>query len=219
MLPGARICNLDRRCLIPSVMRNLAPILAALTLLSPSGYLLSQAPQAFGLTAASAQASAGAPPVRGRGRRGSTVNNAAGNDRANAREKATGDRPLLPIATLSNSLGVPSGTPIRVRLASKIDSAHVKNGDVVGGKLEAPVGGMPVGTPVELTVISAAPAGKIQSFGELSVQLLSVGGHPLLSEMINTQGKEGHKELPDAAPAKGTEAVFSDDQPLTFPAA
>ncbi len=129
------------------------------------------------------------------------------------------DKPLLPIASLANAVGIPSGTPLRVRLKQTVDSGHARNGDMLDGTLTEAVGKLKSGTPVRLTVVQASRAGAILSYGELSLQVVAVGPHNLLSETISAQGQEGKKELPDAAPARGTEAVFTSDEPITLPAA
>ena len=136
-----------------------------------------------------------------------------------ANSSGTSDRPLLPITGVGNALGIPSGTPIVVRLRAAIDSGHAHNGDMIDANLNAPLGKLPAGTPVRLTVVQAAPAGVIASYGELSVQVVSVADHRVLSNTVTALGKPGAKELPDAAPSRGTEAVFSADQPLSLPAA
>lgn len=131
----------------------------------------------------------------------------------------TADRPLLPIAGPGNALGIPSGTPIRVRLNATVDSGHAQNGQMVDGTLDAAIGNLPVGTPVRLTVVQSAAAGTISSYGQLSLQVVSIADRRILSNIITALGKQGAKELPDAAPARGTEAVFTPDQPISVPAA
>jgi hypothetical protein len=121
------------------------------------------------------------------------------------------------IASFRN--GLKSGTPIQVRLEVSVDSGHAKNGDIIRGTLVAPVGGAPAGAPVELTVVAAAAAGHLTSAGELSVQVISINGKPVLSDVVTAIGQEGRRILPDAAPERGTEAVFTPDKPLTLPAA
>jgi hypothetical protein len=85
--------------------------------------------------------------------------------------------------------------------------------------LVAPVGGAPAGAPVELTVVAAAAAGQMTSAGELSLQVIRINGTTVLSEVVTATGEEGKKIIPDAAPERGTEAVFTPDKPLTLPAA
>ena len=72
---------------------------------------------------------------------------------------------------------------------------------------------------MELTVVAVAAAGQMSSQGELSLQVISIDGQSVLSDVITAEGKEGQKLLPDDAPSRGTEAVFTPDQPLTLPAA
>lgn len=121
------------------------------------------------------------------------------------------------IASFGN--GVKSGTPIQVRLQNPVDSGHAKNGDILRGVLAAPVGDVPAGAPVELTVVAAAAAGQISSAGELSLQVIKINGDAVLSEVVTATGQEGKKVIADAAPERGTEASFTPDQTLTLPAA
>ena len=58
----------------------------------------------------------------------------------------------------------------------------------------------------------------MSSNGELSLQVVSVNGERVISDVITAEGKEGAKILPDDAPGLGTEAIFTPDQPLTLPA-
>ena len=117
-----------------------------------------------------------------------------------------------------NAFGIAKGTPIHVRLLQAVDSGHAKNGQMVRGVLTAPLGNAPAGAPVELTVVAVAGAGQMASNGELSLQVVSVNGEEVLSDVITAEGKEGQKILPDDAPARGTEAIFTADQPITLPA-
>ncbi len=130
----------------------------------------------------------------------------------------TADRPLLPIVGPGNGLGIRSGTPIRVKLRVAVDSGHARNGDMIDGTLATSIAGLPVGTPVRLTVVQAVSAGRLTSYGELSLQVVSIADRRVLSDTITAQGKEGPKDLPDAAPARGTEAIFTPDQPISLPA-
>ena len=75
---------------------------------------------------------------------------------------------------------------------------------------------LPAGSAVKLTVVSVAPAGKIESMGEVTLQIVAVGGVATLSDAQTFEGKEGHKDLPDSAPAKGTEAVVAAGTVLHF---
>lgn len=126
----------------------------------------------------------------------------------------------LPIANMpNNSLGIPSGTPIVVHLNQSVDSGHVRNGQMLRGTLVRAVGNAPAGSPVEITVVSAAAAGQMSSAGELSLQVTQINGSNALSQVITAQGKSGPRASPDADPARGTEAQISADQQLTLPAA
>ncbi len=134
-------------------------------------------------------------------------------------DKPSGDHPLLNITAVGNPLGIRSGTPIQVKLLHSADSGHVRNGDTLAATLAAPIGGLSTGTPVQLTVVQASQAGSLTSAGELSIQVTRIGNYDVLSLIVTAVGKEGKKELPDAAPAIGTEATFGAEQDLSFPAA
>jgi hypothetical protein len=125
----------------------------------------------------------------------------------------------LSIPGFQNALGVQSGTAIHVRLKQAVDSAHAKNGDMLDGVLAAPLGSAPAGAPVKLTVVAAAAAGTMTSAGELSVQVVSVNGQTLLSNVITAEGEQGKTLQADGAPARGTEASFTPDKPIQLPAA
>ncbi len=118
-----------------------------------------------------------------------------------------------------NALGVAIGTPIQVRLQQTIDSGHAHNGDTVRGVLAAPLGRLPTGAEVGLTVVAAAAAGQLASSGVLSLQVISINGQQILSQVVTAEGQEGKKGLADDAPERGTEATFTSDQPITLPAA
>ena len=126
---------------------------------------------------------------------------------------------VLPgVPMMHNAFGIAKGTPIEVRLQQPVDSGHAKNGDMLRGVLAAPVGEIPAGAPVQLTVVAVAAAGQITSNGELSLQVVSVDGKRLLSDVVTAEGKEGNKLMPDDAPGRGTEAIFPANQPITLPA-
>lgn len=136
------------------------------------------------------------------------------------RNSRGGDSAALPgIPMLHNALGIAAGTPISVRLQQVVESGHARNGDTVHAVLAQAVGKLPTGSPVSLTVVAAAPAGQLSSSGTLSLQVVSINGEQVLSQVITAEGKEGQKTLADDAPARGTEAVFTPDQPITLPAA
>ena len=119
----------------------------------------------------------------------------------------------------NNTLGIAPGTPIAVRLKETVDSGHVKNGDTLRATLVDAVAGAPAGSPVELSVVSSAAAGRMKSAGEFSVQVVSINGSQVLSLIITAEGQEGQKLTADSAPERGTEAQLGPDQPVVLPAA
>jgi hypothetical protein len=72
------------------------------------------------------------------------------------------------------------------------------------------------GTHVGVTVLAVAAAGRLSSHGELTLQVTHVGPVSVLSDAMSFFGKEGHKDLPDSAPAKGTEASVAAGATLQF---
>jgi hypothetical protein len=116
---------------------------------------------------------------------------------------------------------IAAGTAIALRLERAANSAQMKNGDTLAAVLTAavPVSGgksLPVGTKVGLSVVETIPAGKLQSAGEFTLQVVSVGAVAVATEPQEFEGKPGHKDLPDSAPAKGTEATLAAGAKLTF---
>lgn len=131
---------------------------------------------------------------------------------------ATADQPLPPMASMHNAYGIHSGTLIRVRITQQFSSATAHNGDIIPATLAAPIGALSAGTPVTLTVVAVAAAGSIHSWGELSLQVVSINGQHVLTDVVTLQGQEGKKDLADSAPAKGTDATTPRD-PIALPAA
>jgi hypothetical protein len=116
---------------------------------------------------------------------------------------------------------IAAGTAIRLRLERAANSAQMKNGDKLAAVLTAPVqvrGGktLQAGTRVGLSVVETIPAGKLQSAGEFTLQVVSVGAVTVATDTQAFEGKPGHKDLPDSAPAKGTEATLPAGATLTF---
>ncbi len=110
---------------------------------------------------------------------------------------------------------------IDVKLSRSIDSGRLKNGETVQATLSKPVtvspkGTLPTGTPVELTVIETLPAGRIYAAGEFSLQAQRVGPVGVFTDTLTYRGKPGHKDLPDSAPAVGTDAGLPAGAQLTF---
>ena len=129
-------------------------------------------------------------------------------------------------ATASPVPRVPAGTAIRVgsevrvAVVGQVSSGSLRNGDKVQGTLAAALrtttGTLPVGTAVTGTVVSSAKAGEVQSGGVLSLQLTKVGGVHVITDVLDFNGKEGHKDVADSAPAKGSEATVAAGTVLDF---
>jgi hypothetical protein len=116
---------------------------------------------------------------------------------------------------------IPAGTAIPLRLERAANSAQMKNGDTLAAVLTAavPVSGgksLPVGTKVDVSVVATIPAGKLQSAGEFTLQVVKVGTLTVATDPEEFEGKPGHKDLPDSAPDKGTEATLPAGAVLTF---
>ncbi len=116
---------------------------------------------------------------------------------------------------------IAAGTPLALRLLQSCNSATLKNGDTLAAVLSAPVklsggGSLPSGTKVGLSVETTVPAGKMESAGEFTLQVVRVGTIAVETETQDFKGKPGHKDLPDSAPAKGTEATLAAGSTLTF---
>ena len=112
-------------------------------------------------------------------------------------------------------------TPIAVVLVQSIDSGRLKQGQEVPATLAAPVAVhngavLPPGTPVVLTVVETVPAGRIMAQGEFSLQIVRVGRVNVYTDTLVFDGKPGHQDLPDSAPALGTDAGLPNGAPLTF---
>jgi hypothetical protein len=112
-------------------------------------------------------------------------------------------------------------TTIPVKLSEGVDSGHIKNGQTISATLSAPAkltsgATLPAGTTAKLTVIATVPAGKLNAVGEMSLQLISVGKTGVFTDTLTYRGKPGHKDLPDSAPAVGTDAGLPQGAMLTF---
>ena len=126
-----------------------------------------------------------------------------------------------PVSPGRRGLSLAVGTTVHMTLNTAVNSGVALNGDKVTGTLSAPVttsrGNMlPAGTLVDATVVSSAKAGTQSSGGVLSIQLTRVGGIPVVTDVRDFNGAEGHKDVPDSAPAKGSEAVAQAGAPLDF---
>lgn len=90
---------------------------------------------------------------------------------------------------------IPSGTQLRVRLGQTISSATAKSGDRWQGTLDADVlgsnGVMTArrGDPVEGRVVTSQASGRISGKAELQLELTSVNGQPVTTQMIEQTGQ------------------------------
>jgi len=127
-----------------------------------------------------------------------------------------------PIQSTNGTLAsIAPHTAINLKLAKSIDSGHLKNGDTVAATLAKPValspkGMLNAGTPAEMTVVETLPAGRIYAAGEFSLQLEKVGSVPVYTDTLTYRGRPGHKDLPDSAPAIGTDAELAAGADLVF---
>lgn len=118
-------------------------------------------------------------------------------------------------------LSIAPHTQITLKLGRSIDSGRLKNGETVQATLTKPVALLPkgtlaAGTPAELTVVETLPAGRIYASGEFSLQLQRVGPVSVYTDTLTYRGKPGHKDLPDSAPAVGTDAGLAEGAELDF---
>jgi hypothetical protein len=120
-----------------------------------------------------------------------------------------------------NGLSIAPHTEIAVKLDHDIDSGRLKNGDTVSGTLAKPVaasqnGVLPAGTPVTISVVETLAAGRIYASGEFSLQLERVGQVSVYTDTLTYRGQPGHKDLPDSAPAVGTDAKLAAGAQIVF---
>jgi hypothetical protein len=116
---------------------------------------------------------------------------------------------------------IATGATVALRLTEAANSASLKNGDTLAASLTAAVRlsngrSLPAGTKVSLNVVETVPAGKMASGGDLVLQVVRVGSVSVVTETQEFEGKPGHKDLPDSAPDKGTEAELHAGATLTF---
>jgi len=120
----------------------------------------------------------------------------------------------------SSGVWIAPHTAIPIALGEAIDSGKLKNGQAVQARLTAAVSAhgktLPAGTPVQLTVVATVPAGRMYPVGEISLQVLSVGGTPASTDTLTFRGKPGPRLTPDAVPAIGTDASLASGTQLTF---
>lgn len=111
-------------------------------------------------------------------------------------------------------------TAIPIALGEALDSGKLHNGQAIPAHLAASVAAhgktFPAGTHVDLTVVGTVPAGRMSQVGELSLQVLSVGGVPASTDTLTFRGQPGPRLTPDAIPALGTDASLASGAQLTF---
>lgn len=128
--------------------------------------------------------------------------------------------PIGPVSAHADSSIAP-GTAVSLKLVNAIDSGRLKNGQTVPAALTAPLHTttgttLPPGTPIDIAVIATVPAGKLIAVGEFSLQAVRVGNVSLYTETQTYRGKPGHRDVPDAVPATGTDAGLPAGASLTF---
>lgn len=111
--------------------------------------------------------------------------NPAGDSNAAANGNSSSPGLLARLTHPEQTFTLPEGTGLDVRLDDTIGSARNRSGDTFTATLEAPIEAngsvvVPRGARVTGEVISARPAGHLQTPAELAVTLTSVevGGHP-----------------------------------------
>jgi len=112
-------------------------------------------------------------------------------------------------------------TQIELKLGRSIDSGRLQNGETVPATLSKPIalspkGALDAGTPAVLTVVETLPAGRIYAAGEFSLQVERVGSILVSTDTLTYRGQPGHKDLPDSAPAMGTDAGLAAGAQLVF---
>ena len=143
-------------------------------------------------------------------------------------EKPAPKAPVVDASTQSSPISEPKAggislaphTAIPVALGQALDSGKLKNGQTIPAKLSATVTArgktFPAGTHVELTVVETVPAGRMYEVGEISLQVLSVGGTTATTDTLTFRGKPGQRLTADAVPSKGTDASLASGTQLTF---
>jgi len=136
-------------------------------------------------------------------------------------DNATESSPEIGPSTTARGITLAAHTALPIKLASAIDSGKLKNGDTVRATLTSAVKTssgttLAAGTPVAISVIATVPAGKLNAVGEFSLQAVKVGSAAVYTDTQTFRGEPGHKDLPDSAPATGTDAGLAAGAELTF---
>ncbi len=129
--------------------------------------------------------------------------------------------PLLARNAHAREHAIP-GDILTVVLQNTISSSAAHNGQLLHGHLLQPLPAQgdrqhfAAGAPVTLSVLATVPAGRITSYGEITLQATHVGTIPVFTLPLTFRGKRGAKDLPDSAPKKGGEAILSPATKLSF---
>jgi hypothetical protein len=126
-----------------------------------------------------------------------------------------------PVPASRGGLWIKPGTALSLQMDQPVSSGKHGNGTLVDGILLQPVrmangALLPKGTPVKATVLAAAPAGKIQSAGVLSLEVVRVGAVAVNTNVLEFTGQPGKADVADANPEKGTEAMVQPGAMLQF---
>jgi hypothetical protein len=118
---------------------------------------------------------------------------------------------LMGIPTLSNAANVrnqgimvPAGTPVHVRMIDQISSDQNYAGQTFRGSLDAPVVVhgrtiFPRGAMAHVKLVRAKSAGKIEGRSRLDVQLVSIAGKPVRSNVVEFSGSSQGKKTAKSA--------------------
>ena len=126
-----------------------------------------------------------------------------------------------PVAAPAKGESIPAGATLQVSISQTADSGRVHNGEHIRAVLKSPIRtstgrALPVNTEVEVTVLTTEPAGKLESSGEITLQVTHVGGIETISDIVTRRGTTGARDLPDSTPAKGTDAILPAGTALLF---
>ena len=160
------------------------------------------------------------PAAQGQGKGTGTAGEAP-LDAAGAQGAGDASALASPVVPLPRGTAIAVGSDIRMTLVQGVSSGTQMNGDKIHGTLAAPVrttsgAVLPRGTVVDGTVVSSAKAGLVTSGGILSLQLTRVGGVAVITDVVDFNGQEGHKDVADSAPTKGSEAAVASGTVLDF---
>ncbi len=126
-----------------------------------------------------------------------------------------------PVAAPAKGESIPAGATLQVSISQTADSGRVHNGEHIRAVLKSPIRtstgrALPVDTEAEVTVLATEPAGKLESSGEITLQVTHVGDIETISDVVTRRGTAGPRDLPDSTPAKGTDAILPAGTALLF---